>query len=1154
MQGDLDEQQRIEEFIAHWRETGGSELANTQSFINGLCALIGVDAPAGSRADDARNDYVFERRVFQDNGDGSQSFGRIDCYKRDSFILEAKQGSDADREAADRGEDDLDLFGQTASARMKRGTARRGTPGWARAMVQAKGQAERYAKALPAEHGWPPFLLVADIGYCIEVYADFTGTGKAYAQFPDRARYRIMLEDLGDKDVRDRLRAIWTDPRSLDPAAKAARVTRDIAELLATVARRIEKRGYNAEATSGFLMRVLFTMFAEDTGLIPNKSFTTLLKGQREHPEHLQHQLSALWAAMDKGDFSPALGVPLRQFNGYLFKDRSAIPIDAEELEVLIQAGEHVWTEVEPAIFGTLLERALNPKERAKLGAHYTPRAYVERLVGPTIMEPLRADWDGVRGAAATLIDEGKAGEARTHVEAFHARLAQTKVLDPACGTGNFLYVAMARMKELEGEVLDLLVELGDDQYVAEITGHTITPENFLGIEINPRAAAIAQLVLWIGYLQWHFRVNGADRAPPEPILRDVRTIENRDALIDYDEKLLERDADGNPVTRWDGETMKLHPVTGRKVPDEDARVEMYRYVKPRAAKWPKADFIVGNPPFIGGKDVRDRLGDGYFAALFATRDVPESADFVMHWWDKAAMAVRKGGTRRFGFVTTNSITQVFSRRVIANHLDAKDRISLLFAIPNHPWVDEKDGAAVRIAMTVAIKGKAAGQLWSVADESRAPDHIVFSERVGAISSDLRVGADVTATVALKANEKLASRGVPLHGKGFLIEPEQVSFIGQRASPDLPDIIVPYRNGRDLANRPRGLWAIDTYGLSEAQLRDGYPNAYQHLLMYVKPERDLNNRGHRSERWWLHGEPVEMMRRGRSGLTRYIATIETAKHRVFQFLPMQILPDNKLACIALDDAYWLGVLSSRLHVPWAIASGGRLGMGDDPVYVKSRCFDPFPFPADVPEPLKARIRAEAEALDSLRKQVLAQYTDLTLTKLYNILEALREGRALTQAERDIHDRGLVTLIRQHHDAIDALVAEAYGWPADLSDEDILTRLVALNRQRAAEEAKGLIRWLRPEYQAPDYSAPVTQTLDFGEAAAAVPDNVVPWPSALPDQVSAVQQVLSAASAPLAPHDVARAFKGKRASTVRPVLEALAGIGMARRLEDGRYAA
>ena len=176
----------IETFIAAWRDTGGSELANTQSFLNGLCRLLGAGEPAGSRADDAHNDYVFERRVFQDNGDGTQSFGRIDCYMRDAFILEAKQGSEADRAAADKGEDDLDIFGQTANTRVKRGTARRGTPGWAKAMVQAKGQAERYAKALPLEHGWPPFLLVADIGYCIEVYADFTGTGKAYAQFPER--------------------------------------------------------------------------------------------------------------------------------------------------------------------------------------------------------------------------------------------------------------------------------------------------------------------------------------------------------------------------------------------------------------------------------------------------------------------------------------------------------------------------------------------------------------------------------------------------------------------------------------------------------------------------------------------------------------------------------------------------------------------------------------------------------------------------------------------------------------------------------------------------------------------------------------------------------------------------------------------------------
>lgn len=229
-------------------------------------------------------------------------------------------------------------------------------------------------------------------------------------------------------------------------------------------------------------------------------------------------------------------------------------------------------------------------------------------------------------------------------------------------------------------------------------------------------------------------------------------------------------------------------------------------------------------------------------------------------------------------------------------------------------------------------------------------------------------------------------------------------------------------------------------------------------------------------------------------------------------------------------------------------------MGNDPTYNHSDCFGKFPFPADVPEPLKDKIRTKAKALDALRKRVLAEHEDLTLTKLYNILEALREGRVLTEAERDMHDRGLITLIRQHHDTIDSLVAQAYGWPTDLSDADILTRLVELNKERASEEAKGLVRWLRPEFQAPDYQTPVTQSLDLGEVAPVMPDNVIPWPGSLPEQVSAVQQVLSAAAAPLAPQDVARAFKGKRASTVRPVLDALAGIGMARRLKDGRYAA
>ncbi|WP_265571059.1 class I SAM-dependent DNA methyltransferase [Sphingomicrobium nitratireducens] len=1140
--------ERVNAFIAQWRETGGSEIANTQSFINGLCNLLNVPSPDGSMADDARNDYVFERGVFQDNGDGTQSFGRIDCYKRGCFVLEAKQGSAADRSAADRGEDDLDLFGQTAATRVKRGTARRGTDGWVRAMIQAKGQAERYAKALPIDHGWPPILMVADIGYCLEVYADFSGSGKAYAQFPDRARYRIMLEDLRHKEVRDRLRDIWTEPMALDPTAKAARVTRDIADLLATVARRIEKRGSNAEKTSGFLMRLLFTMFAEDSGLIPEGSFTDLLKGQRDHPEHLADQLSALWQAMDKGGFAPALGVPVRTFNGYLFKDTSAIPLDAEELEVLISAAEHKWQHVEPAIFGTLLERALNPKERAKLGAHYTPRAYVERLIGPTIMEPLRGEWDAVRASAAALIEEGKTAQARKDVEAFHARLAQTKVLDPACGTGNFLYVAMARMKELEGEVLDLLVELGDQQYVAEITGHTITPENFLGIEINPRAAAIAQLVLWIGYLQWHFRVNGRRTAPPEPILKDIRTIENRDALLDYDAKQLKRDDDGKPVTRWDGETMKLHPVTGKKVPDETARVEAYCYDNPRPASWPKADFIVGNPPFIGSKRIRDQLGDGYFEAVRqAFPKLPGDIDLVIYWWAIGAAKVSEGEVRRSGLITTNTLRQSTGQKVIAKALNGRKSASLVFAVGDHPWRDVETDAAVRVSMTVVAKGRVPGSVYQVDSGS---DASLIDHRYGWVHEDLTIGVSTTDAVKLRANQDLSFMGVKLAGAGFRITGEErEKLIEAGASVDAMPILLA---GSDITGRPQGRYVIDVFGHSEEQLREVEPALYQHLFNTVRPGRATLKRKSYRDLWWIFAEPRPAMRSAIAGLGRVIVTSEVSKHPTFAFAPTADTQfDGSLIVIASDQPWVLGVLSSRFHSIWKHTAGGALE--DRPRYQVGTCFDPFPFP-DCSQELALSLAAEAEALDGLRRQVLSDHEDLTLTKLYNALDLLRSGREHSASDTDIHDRGLVSLVKQHHDAIDALVAEAYKWPVDLSDEDILSRLVALNKERAAEEANGLIRWLRPDYQAPDYQAPVDGTLDLGEAAAPVLDNVIAWPETLPERFSAVQAILASAEAPLAAQDVARTFKGKRAATVRPVLDALTGIGMARRLEDGRYAA
>lgn len=1147
----------IETFISVWAVTGGSELANTQSFVNGLATLIGVEPPNGSQRDDAQNDYVFERRVFQDNGNGTTSFGRLDAYKRNCFVLEAKQGTDADREAAKRGEPDF--FGKPATEKLKQGTAKRGTPGWAAAMIRAKGQAERYAKALPVEHGWPPFLLVTDVGHCIDVYADFSGTGKQYTQFPDAARFRIKLDDLRDNNVRQRLAAIWTNPLSLDPSKEAAKVTREIAGYLADLSKRLEARENDPTRVADFLMRCLFTMFAEDVKLIPEQSFTGFLRRMHKRPENFAPQISALWQAMDKGGLAGGLGEAgetVLQFNGYLFKDTTAIALDEKEISLLIEAASKNWDHVEPAIFGTLLERALDRKERAKLGAHYTPRAYVERLVMPTVIEPLRADWAGVQAAAASLIEADKVDEAKAVVEKFHSQLAQTKVLDPACGTGNFLYVALARMKELEGEVVSFLTEIGDVDYVLGLSGHTITPENFLGIEINPRAAAIAQLVLWIGYLQWHFRVAGSDKLPPEPVLRDVKTIENRDALISWDKKVLESDERGKPLTIWDGTTMKRHPITDKLVPDDTARMELFRYVNPKQVNWPKAQFIVGNPPFIGNKRMRERLGDGYTEAVRnAYSKTPETVDFVMYWWEAAAAKAAEGNTRRFGFITTNSITQPFNRIVVET---AKPKIK--YAIPDHPWVDGVDGAAVRIAMTCGSMSREPAILEIVEDEGDVPDG--YGERwvklvqhgADVLNADLTVGVDVQSALALKSNCDLAVQGMNPLGLGFRLSQDDLDAKGIDSGA-LPENLKPYVIGRDLVQRPKDKWVIDFNGLSKQAAEAANPTLFQHLVIHVKPERDQNRRPTRRDNWWLFGENAPTLRRAVVGLDRLIGTCRTAKHRIFVFIPASYILDAKVVGIALNDGLNLGILTSRIHQVWAFRTGGWLGVGNDSNYNHAVCFNQFPFPIDVSETVKQRIRAEADALDALRKKVLAKHSDLTLTGLYNVLEALKDGRTLSDKERDVHDRGLVTLIRQHHDVIDAAVADAYGWPADLSDEGILSRLVAVNKERAADEAKGIIHWLRPEFQAPGAAASRTnRSLDLGDTPVAAPAYIIPWPKTLAEQVSAVATILSANTTPQHPRDIARAFDGKRAASVTPVLDALTAVGKARKLPDGRYAA
>jgi hypothetical protein len=1153
------EKDAADDFIAKWQGITASELSTSQSFLIDLCGLLGLESPHP----DPEQAYMFERPITFSHGDGSTSPGRIDLYRRGSFVLESKKLKAAPL-----------------------------TKGFDDALLRARSQAEQYARALPASEGRPPFLVVVDVGNRIELYSEFSRSGATYTPFPDPRSHRVALTDLRSEAIRDRLRRIWTDPLSLDPSRESARVTREIATRLAALARSLEAAKHSPELVAQFLMRCLFTMFAEDVKLLPPESFRNLLIQHAEDPPTAMRMLAILWQNMDSGGFSPAIAHDVLKFNGKLFKDPQTLPLNRDQIGLLIEAARAKWEHVEPAIFGTLLERALDPTERHKLGAHYTPRAYVERLVLPTVIEPLRAEWSDAQAAALTLSAEGKEKDAVSVLRGFHHRLCTLRVLDPACGSGNFLYVTLEHLKRLEGEVLNALDEIGfrqtglaiDGERADSQAGETVDPHQLLGIELNPRAAAIAEVVLWIGYLQWHFRTRG-DVQPPQPVIRDFRNIENRDAVLAYDHMEFVSDEQGVPVMQWDGETTKLSPVTGLAIPDDSARVPLERYVNPRKAAWPDADFVVGNPPFIGNKRMRTALGDGYVEALRgAWPDVPESADFVMYWWHHAAVLTQHGALERFGFITTNSIRQSFNRRVIEDSMtDKKTPLFLSFAIPDHPWVDGQDGAAVRIAMTVGTLDKTEGQLRLVEDETGTEqDEIAVSlrQRSGHIHADLRCGANVASVISLRANSMLSNRGVIPHGEGMLVTEEQAIALGLNSVPGASDRLRPYRNGRDITQTARNLRVIDMYELSAEQVRADFPEVYQWLVERVKPDRDQNSDRDLREKWWLHRRNNDDLRRATAGLSRYIATIQTAKHRFFVFLEAEILPDDKLIAIGSNDPVLLGVLSSSAHVIWALATGARLGVGNDPVYNKSTCFDCFPFPLTTFGQAE-RIGNLAELLDAHRKRQQAVHPDLTLTGMYNVLEKLRSGEVLSAKERVIHEHGLVSVLRQLHDEIDDAVLDAYGWsdllpllriahgndpvteemPRDdakrIFDEAILERLVALNAERAAEEARGLIRWLRPEFQNPSATtAPDQAEIETDEAEAITAPLIgkpLPWPKDAIAQVRAVADVLASSPLALSADDVAARFKSKGPWKKRlpQLLEMLVTLGRAQE-SAGRY--
>ncbi len=713
-------------------------------------------------------------------------------------------------------------------------------------------------------------------------------------------------------------------------------------------------------------------------------------------------------------------------------------------------------------------------------------------------------------------------------------------------------------------------------------------------------------------------------------MLRDFHNIECRDALIAFDREEFLLDDQGKPVAHWDGKTMKVHPVTGKEVPDESQRTPVKKYINPRKAVWPEADFVIGNPPFIGAGPMRAALGDGYVEAIRGVwSEIPESADFVMFWWHHAAELTRAGKLQRFGFITTNSLRQTFNRRVVEAQLSAQnDRpspapalragatsprkrgevmstltsprlrgevaptgagegqlipqpLSLVFAIPDHPWVDAADGAAVRIAMTVASAGRHPGQLNEVVEERETGDdamEVTLLTHRGIIHPDLRVGANVSSALPLRSNVGIAIKGFELGSQGFLIEKEQGDKWLKEA-PELNRVVLPYMNGSDLILGRWDRYVIDFHGLTETEARK-YGLAYQWVSDRVIPERKVNAEARTSKNWWLFRRSGEALRSTLSGLTKFIATTRTAKHRVFQFLPHNVVAESKIVVIATDDAGTLGILSSTIHVIWATASGAHLGVGNDPNYNHTECFDHFPFPITTPEQT-ITIRKLAASLDAHRKKQQAAHPELTLTALYNVLEKLKSGEPLSAKEKITHEQGLATVLKQLHDELDLAVLAAYGW-SDLAplmqivngndrsrprddarrqlDETLLDRLVALNAERAAEEQRGLIRWLRPDFQNPQGKTakpePKQQEMELGAdedaATPAIAAERQPWPKELPAQVKAVAALLTASANPLTEPAIAARFTGRGPWKKRlpMILDMLVTLGRVRQTPQG----
>ncbi|MCY4071181.1 MAG: N-6 DNA methylase [Chloroflexi bacterium] len=950
-----------QEFVKKWANSELGEKQIAQAHFLDVCKLVGVEMPGGDGRTDAGEIFVFEQSLKK-----AASHGFADVYYEGHFAIEYK------------------------------------SPDKYKDLNAAYQQLLQYRENLNN----PPLLVVTDINHW-EIHTNFPNTQKRVYDF----RHDEIADD---PEKQAWLRALFHAPERLHPRRNTEQVTKEAAQVFRLIADNMRDWEADSKRIAYFLTKLVFCLFAEDIGLLPTAVnspqgiFTHIIEQSRSKPGVFMQYVRNLFVAMNEGGNILMRDIPY--FNGTLFKVVTVEELSVEALVELEKAAKLNWEAIEPSIFGTLFERSLDPDKRAQLGAHYTSRDDILLIVEPVLMQPLRYEWDTVQLQAAQVrerYDSAKTGRARSNArnqlldlrERILKCIRGTTVLDPACGSGNFLYVSLQLLMDLEKEVIQHSLWAGLQMPTPEVH-----PRQMYGIEIDPIAHALASIVVWIGYIQWR-QNNGYGQSFKEPILEELEdNIVCKDAILAYDDA-------GNPTQ-----------------PD-----------------WPAVDVIVGNPPFLGGSKLRGELGDEYYESLtdhYAGR-VPGFADLVCYWFEMAREQIENGKAKRAGLLATNSIRGGANREVLKRIKESGD---IFMAWSDRPWI--LDGAAVRVSMVGF-------------DLGTETERVLDGMPAHHITPDLMANVDITIAKMLEENELMSFQGPSPKGSFDIDSENALGMLKEEniSGRSNSDVVKPVINAADIVRIPRDYWTIDFGPYMpeyEAQL---YELPFKHVLHNVYPVRKYNNREAYRRKWWIYAEARVAMREKINEIDRYIATPRVAKHRVFVWVNSCVMSNDAIIAIARDDDYFFGVLHSKLHETWSLRMGTWLGKGNDPRYTPTTTFETFPFPwspgrEDASHPAHATISRAAAQLHEKRHAWLnpagmseKQLKDRTLTNLYNALQVHRK-RDDIKVKPDA--RKFAPRLDELHRALDEAVCDAYGWDYAVLDdeEEILRRLLALNLARA----------------------------------------------------------------------------------------------------------